>query len=323
MDMEKIGRFIAACRKEKGFTQDDLAELLGITQKSVSRWETGKNLPDASLFKPLCDTLGISINELFAGEKIEKERAAQKADENIVSIVSDNNRRKRILGRIIAVFAVLCFALMAVFTGSSSKANKLKTDLDSAQKDIRQLQEQIQERPVNVIEYHAYSNTENDILSSFGKHIILRSFDSYPDKSFDSLELFLSVYESGQEVRSERVGAMFDLARFFKDGTNEDRINIIVIEDNGNYKFKLTIEGFGCFVEYDYRDLITLDKELYYSTATATRTTSSRLEKGQRIELFSIGFSSPYSSTTVLSDPDIPAGLKGLDYCFVFSCTFD
>ena len=73
MNQEKIGRFIAESRKAKKLTQEGLAEKLGITNKAVSKWENGNCLPDASLYQPLCKILGISINELFAGEKLNDE----------------------------------------------------------------------------------------------------------------------------------------------------------------------------------------------------------------------------------------------------------
>lgn len=70
MNQEKIGRFIAENRKAKKLTQEELAEKLGITNKSISKWENGNCLPDSSLFEPLCKILDISINELFTGEKL-------------------------------------------------------------------------------------------------------------------------------------------------------------------------------------------------------------------------------------------------------------
>ena len=73
MDQVKIGKFIAGCRKEEGLTQAALAEKLGITDRAVSKWETGKSLPDASLMPELCEILGIEISELFAGEHIAME----------------------------------------------------------------------------------------------------------------------------------------------------------------------------------------------------------------------------------------------------------
>ena len=68
MNQEKIGKFIAKCRKDKKMTQSELSEKLGVTDKSIGNWENGRNMPDLSLFKPLCDVLGITINDLLSGE---------------------------------------------------------------------------------------------------------------------------------------------------------------------------------------------------------------------------------------------------------------
>lgn len=70
MNQEKIGKFIASCRKEQGFTQAALAEKLGITDRAVSKWETGRSLPDASIMPELCDLLNIQLSDLFRGERI-------------------------------------------------------------------------------------------------------------------------------------------------------------------------------------------------------------------------------------------------------------
>ena len=86
MDQKKIGEFIAKCRKEKNQTQADLAEKLGVTEKSVSNWENGRNMPDLSLFKSLCENLNITINELMNGEKLSKENNQVNLDENIIKL---------------------------------------------------------------------------------------------------------------------------------------------------------------------------------------------------------------------------------------------
>ncbi len=69
MDQIKIGKFIALCRKEKGMTQLELAEKLNITDRAVSKWETGKSMPDTSIMIPLCEILSVSVNELLCGER--------------------------------------------------------------------------------------------------------------------------------------------------------------------------------------------------------------------------------------------------------------
>ena len=87
MDQEKIGKFIAECRKEKGLTQVQLAEKLGTTDKFISKWENGVCLPDSSLYEPLCNILEITINELFAGKKIKDEDYKKVADENLIKML--------------------------------------------------------------------------------------------------------------------------------------------------------------------------------------------------------------------------------------------
>ena len=87
MNQEKIGEFIAENRKLKKFTQSELAEKLGVTDRTISNWENGKNMPDLSLFKPLCDILGITINELMSGEKIDYKEYNEKLEENFINTI--------------------------------------------------------------------------------------------------------------------------------------------------------------------------------------------------------------------------------------------
>lgn len=72
MNQIKIGKFISESRKSKQITQEQLAEKLGVSKNAVSKWERGLNLPDASIMQELCYTLGISLNELFAGERLKE-----------------------------------------------------------------------------------------------------------------------------------------------------------------------------------------------------------------------------------------------------------
>lgn len=81
MNQAKIGKFISACRKDKKMTQAQLAEKLNITDRAVSKWETGKSMPDASVMLELCGILDITVNELLSGEKACTERYEKKTDE--------------------------------------------------------------------------------------------------------------------------------------------------------------------------------------------------------------------------------------------------
>lgn len=95
MDQERIGRFIADLRKEKGMTQAQLAEILGVSGKTVSRWETGRNMPDYSVLEDLTRELGITVNELICGERIEKEAIIREYDHNLVSVLKEYKQMKR------------------------------------------------------------------------------------------------------------------------------------------------------------------------------------------------------------------------------------
>lgn len=80
MNQEKIGKYIATCRKENKLTQEQLAEKLGVSSKSVSRWENGKTMPDVSLFQQLCKELNITINDLLSGETMNENKFDLSAD---------------------------------------------------------------------------------------------------------------------------------------------------------------------------------------------------------------------------------------------------
>lgn len=89
MNQKKIGSFIADQRKDAGWTQTQLAEKLGITDKAISKWETGRSMPDLSLFRPLCNLLGITLNELFLGERIADENLKEKSNQVLFDVVSN------------------------------------------------------------------------------------------------------------------------------------------------------------------------------------------------------------------------------------------
>lgn len=89
MNQIKIGAFISERRKAKGWTQSQLAEKLEITDKAISKWETGRSMPDLSLFMPLCTLLDVTLNELFAGECIAEEKLKEKADEVLIDVITN------------------------------------------------------------------------------------------------------------------------------------------------------------------------------------------------------------------------------------------
>ena len=125
MNQEKIGKFIAECRRQRKMTQSELGEKLGVTEKSISNWENGRNMPDLSLFKPLCEELNISLNDLMSGEKVKERDYRDKLEENIINTIDYSNRkiesRNIFIGLILIVFGVLIsITAVGIFPSESS-----------------------------------------------------------------------------------------------------------------------------------------------------------------------------------------------------------
>ena len=125
MNQDKIGQFISVCRKEQKLTQGELAEKLGVTDKSISNWENGRNMPDLALFKPLCEILNITINDLISGERVGKEKYQDKLEENIINTIDYSNKKvlekNNLIGIILISFGLLLsFTAMSIFPSESS-----------------------------------------------------------------------------------------------------------------------------------------------------------------------------------------------------------
>ncbi len=125
MDTVKIGKFIAEKRKEKKLTQESLAEKLGVTSKTISRWENGNYMPDISLLKPLSEELGVTLNDLISGEKVDQEHYQEKLEENIISTIDYTNKKvyekNKIIAEILMLFGLgLIFTAFTIFPSESS-----------------------------------------------------------------------------------------------------------------------------------------------------------------------------------------------------------
>lgn len=121
MNSESIGEFIQNVRKEKGLTQKDLADSIGVSDKTVSKWENGNSVPDTTLLKPLCDALDINVNELLSGKKLPPEDYSKNAEINMIALIKDNQKAHKtsILQNSVGVFLLisavaLMFATMRI-----------------------------------------------------------------------------------------------------------------------------------------------------------------------------------------------------------------
>ena len=99
MDQIKIGKFIAACRKKENLTQMQLAEKLNITDRAISKWETGKSLPDSSIMLDLCKELKVTVNDLLSGEVVTMESYNKELEKNLLETIKQKEEAdKRLLG---------------------------------------------------------------------------------------------------------------------------------------------------------------------------------------------------------------------------------
>lgn len=120
MNQEKIGKFIVSCRKQNGFTQADLAKKLNITVQAISKWENGKSLPDPSIMLELCEFLGINVNELLTGKRLDMKNYKEMAEKNLMELTRQeelNNKKLLALENVIGYTCSISF-LILIFAAS-------------------------------------------------------------------------------------------------------------------------------------------------------------------------------------------------------------
>ncbi|MBP3703622.1 MAG: helix-turn-helix transcriptional regulator [Lachnospiraceae bacterium] len=120
MDMIKIGKFIAEQRKAKKYTQRELADKLGISDKTVSKWERGNGFPEVSLLLPLCNELEITVNELLSGKRLQEVEYKKKAEENIVNLVKEaqESKKKIVMSALVAGLVIIAAVPLFVMAGA-------------------------------------------------------------------------------------------------------------------------------------------------------------------------------------------------------------
>ena len=112
MDQRKIGKFIADRRKKANLTQNQLAEKLNITDRAVSKWETGKALPDSSIMMQLCAILDITVNDLLSGEVVTMDNYNKELENNLLEMVKEKEKTDKWLLSLEVVVGVVCVVIM-------------------------------------------------------------------------------------------------------------------------------------------------------------------------------------------------------------------
>ena len=213
MDLVKIGKYIAGKRKNLGLTQKQLAEKIGMSDKSVSKWERGICLPDVSLYFDLCSILGISINEFLAGEDIVHENIEKKSEENIISVVTDSKHRQKRLKYIICTLLILFIFTTAVIATSLYRAY----------------------RPMNFITPMAENSVEMQTVNLIAGPDGANAYQFTTTDKFARLKIYYSEYHQGKLLNKEPVEIGFDDMDSPKNG------GIILVPDYDHAIIKLVV----------------------------------------------------------------------------------
>ena len=223
MDLVKIGKYIAEKRKALGMTQKQLAEQLGMSDKSVSKWERGVCLPDVSVYLELCKILGITINEFLAGEDISEENLTEKSEDNLIQVAKDSKHRQKHLKSMIAVLAltaVLAIAAAGVMWYRSARTPKnfiAPYDMDSPERNIARV----------------LSGPDGAML-----------FQYSADETFRTMTLYLTEYHYSEQVsKTEIAGLGYD---DFSDVTSMSKGMIALIPDFEAFQVDVYITDSAC-----------------------------------------------------------------------------
>ena len=136
MDQVKIGAFIAGLRKEQEMTQRQLAESIGVSDKTISKWECGNGLPELSTIPELCKVLNINMNELLSGERLEEEIYSKKAEENMMTLMKETEEHKKknkasLMALMICLSGVVAIMILGLSLGIGTSAFMTFLDIPS------------------------------------------------------------------------------------------------------------------------------------------------------------------------------------------------
>ena len=241
MDLIKIGKYIAGKRKSLGMTQRQLAEKLGMSDKSVSKWERGVCLPDVSVYKELCSILGISLNEFLAGEDIAQESMIQKSETNIIEVIRDNINKQKCLKVMRCILLVISICAVAVIGFIIYRLKKPQNYISPIAKDSIEMQ------------------TAELLAGPDGAFI----YKFVTTDEYKKLRLHIYQYESGKLSNQDKVEIGFEDIGSPKSG------EIVMVPDFGNYVIKLIISGDGSKLSTEIPVLENVeDREYYGRSAT-------------------------------------------------------
>ena len=239
VDLIKIGKYIASKRKSLGMTQKQLAEKLGMSDKSVSKWERGVCLPDVSVYKELCSILGISLNEFLAGEDIAQENLIQKSETNIIEVIKDNINKEKCLKVMKYILLVISIFALSVLGFAIYRLKKPQNYISPVAKDSIEIQTaELLAGPDGAFVYKFITTDE-----------------------YKKLRLHIYRYESGKLIDQDKVEMGFE------DISSPQSGEIVMVPDFNNYIIKLIISGDGNKLSTEFPVLENVEDKEYYGRA--------------------------------------------------------
>lgn len=236
MDLIKIGKYIAGKRKSLGMTQKQLAEKLGMSDKSVSKWERGVCLPDVSVYKELCSILGISLNEFLAGEDIAQENLIQKSETNIIEVIRDNINKQKCLKVMKCILLVIAICAVSIIGFTIYRLKKPQNFIEPLAEDSIEMQ------------------TAKLLAGPDGAFI----YKFITTDEYKKLRLHIHRYESGRLSNQDKVEIGFEDIGSPKSG------EIVMVPDFDNYVMKLIISGDGNKLSTEIPILENVENREYY-----------------------------------------------------------
>ena len=241
MDLIKIGKYIAGKRKSLGMTQKQLAEKLGMSDKSVSKWERGVCLPDVSVYNELCSILGIGLNEFLAGEDIAQENMIQKSETNIIEIIRDNINKQKCLKVMKCILLVISICAVSIIGFTIYRLKKPQNFISPLAEDSIEMQ-------------------TAELLAGPDGAFVYKFITA--DK-YKKLRLHIYRYESGKLSNQDKVEIGFE------DIDSPNSGEIVMVPDFDNYVIKLIVSGDGSKLSTEIPILENVeDREYYGRSAT-------------------------------------------------------
>lgn len=204
MDTVITGRFISELRKEKGLTQAELAEKLKVTDKAVSKWETGRSAPDVSLLIPLSENLGVTVTEILKGERISTEVLPEASNEVIVKAIKE---KKHISKRFLLIAGIIIFVLICLKALSYPASHFLNSATPNDDIDISEKTEQYIDNYYE--EDHKNMQKPGEYIETYGENGENLKIIKRVEK--DDLYFFL------MQSETRKVMAIFEKDKIFKD----------------------------------------------------------------------------------------------------------